>query len=75
MLKVIHRIVHSDQKKMIEFFENGDGTVSFDEWSFSEEEMAWVLLRPRGGSLSRTSSVEESLREAKGRIPWLAEMG
>jgi hypothetical protein len=49
---------------------NLDGTFGFLEWSFSDEEDSWCPTRVGQGS--RVSTIEDAVREATGRVGWLA---
>ena len=69
----VQRIVGQSGKRRLDIFENEDGTFSFDELRFDEQEKCFCLLRPRSGTLGRMASLKECLAEAKGRIPWVAE--
>jgi hypothetical protein len=51
------------------FSKNSDGTFSFLEWKFSGEDDSW--LPTRVGIGSRLSTLEDAVREAKGRVDWL----
>jgi hypothetical protein len=66
-LKVIY---DSDLERRVCFYENSDGTFGFLEWSFGYEEDSWAPTRVGQGS--RLSTIEDAVREASGRVGWLA---
>jgi hypothetical protein len=67
--KVIKTIFSADRTRRVDVFERDDGTFGFEELEFGEQEQSWF---PCGRySEARTSSAEESLNEARGRIQWL----
>jgi len=52
------------------FYRNSDGTFGFLEWKFCDEEKSWAPTRIGQGS--RLSTLEDAIREAMGRVDWLA---
>lgn len=67
------RITSPDSKSRIRIFKRGDGTFSFDEFYWSDEDQAWCMLKPRSGSYPIFDSLETTLREIAGRVPWVAD--
>jgi hypothetical protein len=66
-LKVIY---DSDLERRVCFYKNSDGTFGFLEWRFLHEEDSWAPTRVGQGS--RLSTIEDAVREATGRVGWLA---
>jgi hypothetical protein len=52
------------------FYKNSDGTFGFLEWNFSPEEDSWTPTRIGQGA--RLNTLEDAIREATGRVSWLA---
>jgi hypothetical protein len=67
------KIDRPDGKRRVEFFQNPDGTFSFEELFFLEREEVFCPVQGSGKHISRTPSMDDAVREAKGRIPWLSE--
>jgi hypothetical protein len=63
-------IYDSDVERRVCFYRNSDGTFGFLEWSFCDKEDSWVPTRVGQGS--RLSTIEDAVREATGRVGWLA---
>jgi len=68
----LRSIYNVDESKRVCLVKNLDGTFGFLEWVFFEGEGGyWGPTRIGAGS--RCASLEEALREAKGRVSWLAD--
>ena len=65
-------IYDSGLQRRVCFYKNSDATFGFLEWSFSNEEGSWVPTRIGQGS--RLSTIEDAVREARGRVEWLASV-
>jgi hypothetical protein len=63
-------IYDSDVERRVCFYRNSDGTFGFLEWRFFNQEDSWVATRVGQGS--RLSTIEDAVREATGRVGWLA---
>lgn len=63
-------IYDSVLERRVCFYRHSDGTFGFLEWNFSHEEKSWVPTRIGQGS--RLSTLEDAIREATGRVDWLA---
>ena len=63
-------IYDSDLERRVCFYRNSDGTFGFLEWRFCDKEDSWVPTRVGQGS--RLSTIEDTVREATGRVGWLA---
>jgi hypothetical protein len=68
-LKVIY---DSGLQRRVCFYGNSDGTFGFLECSFCDEEDSWAPTRVGHGS--RLSTIEDALREAKGRVGLLGSV-
>ena len=70
----LRTIYNADDSRRVCLVKNLDGTFGFLEWTYYESEGGyWGPTRIGAGS--RCASLEEALREAKGRVKWLvAEM-
>ena len=66
----LRAIYDSALERRVCFFRNSDGTFGFLEWSFSDKEDS--RLPTRVGQGSRLSTIEDAVREATGRVGWLA---
>lgn len=66
----LRTIYDSDLERRVCFYRNSDGTFGFLEWSFWDKEDSWVPTRVGQGS--RLSTIEDAVREATGRVRWLA---
>lgn len=73
-MRILQGMDSPDGTRRVEFFQNSDGTFSFDEFRFDEEENAWCFHVSAPRSFPRTASLEEAVQEARGRINWLAEL-
>ena len=70
------RIIYDKtNKRRVRIFQRDDGAYSFVEEKFSDEplEQCWIPQTWRR-SLPICDSFEIALREAKGRVDWLAEI-
>lgn len=65
----LRTIYDSHIERRVCFYRNTDGTFGFLEWTFSLAEDSW--LPTRIGQGSRVSTLDDALREAKGRVDWL----
>jgi hypothetical protein len=65
-------VYDSGLERRVCFYRNSDGKFSFLEWKFSDEDQSWLMTR--NGQGSRLSTIEDSIREAKGRVQWLASV-
>ena len=63
-------IYDSDLERRVYFYRNSDGSFGFLEWSFSDEEDS--CFPTRVGQGSRLSTIEDAVRDATGRVGWLA---
>lgn len=69
-IEVVEVLYALERDAMVEVFRRDDGTFGFSEWRFWRDELLWS---PRGGlSEAVLDSLETALREAKGRVEWLA---
>ena len=61
-------------KRRVRVFRHADGSFRFIEEAFSDDELElfWLPLTSRR-SQPICDSFETALREAQGRVPWLAE--
>ena len=66
----LRAIYDSDLERRVCFYRNPDGTFGFLEWSFCDKEDSWVPTRVGQGS--RLSTNVDAVREATGRVSWLA---
>jgi hypothetical protein len=66
----LRTIYDSSVERRVCFFRNSAGTFGFLEWEFCDEEDSWVPTRIGHGS--RLSTMEDAIREARGRVDWLA---
>jgi hypothetical protein len=73
MGQAIKQIDHPNGKWRVTFFRHADGSFGFEEWTFHPGERVWI---PWSGAVSgvapRIDTLEHAIREAKGRIAWLA---
>ncbi|HEY2545468.1 MAG TPA: hypothetical protein VGI46_05340 [Candidatus Acidoferrum sp.] len=65
-------IYDSGLERRVCFYRNSDATFGFLEWRFCDKEESWVPTRIGQGS--RLSTIEDAVREAKGRVEWLAPL-
>jgi hypothetical protein len=65
----LRTIYDASVSRRVCFSKNSDGTYSFLEWKFSGEDDSWLPTRVGVGS--RLSTLEDAVREAKGRVDWL----
>ena len=63
-------IYQHDLERRVCFYKNSDGTFGFLECKFLELEDSWAPTRVGQGS--RLSTLEDAVREAHGRVPWLS---
>ena len=56
-------------ERRVTFHRRLDGTFGFQEWRFSAAEDSWMHFR--NGDGSRLSTLDDAIREAKGRVDWL----
>jgi hypothetical protein len=67
---IVKTLTKPDGSHRVEIFRRLDGTFGFEESQWDGDESCWV---PFGRySESFTPSQEEALREAHGRVAWLA---
>ena len=67
----IRTILSADRHRRVVFFRNADDSVGFREerWSADPLELCWV---PEIWPDSHSDCLEIAIREATGRVPWLA---
>lgn len=60
--------------KRVDIIQRDDSAFTFEEWYFSDDplEMAWFPIS-EGRSMALCDSFDTALREAYGRIKWLAD--
>ena len=69
--EVVKMLYSRDEQSRVEIFRRKNGTFGFEDWGYYPEEDSWG---PRGGySYCIVESLEAALREATGRVSWLAE--
>ena len=66
----IKTIYDTSAERRVCFCKNSDGTFGFVEWKFCTQEDSWVPTRTGQGA--RLGTLEDAIREAKGRVEWLA---
>lgn len=67
-VKVIH---DASGYRRVVIYRHSNGTFGFEEWKFLTEENSWAPLRKKSETFVNT--VEQALREATGRIPWMSD--
>jgi len=70
--QVVESFLNPDGTRRVDIFEREDGTFGFEEFRFGEEEQCW--LASGRGATSFTDNLGDELREARGRVWWLAEV-
>jgi len=69
-IEIVRTIESSDGKRKLEIFRRADGTYGFEDMKYGDEEASWF---PAGRySVGIFGTEEDALREAKGRIRWMA---
>jgi hypothetical protein len=70
-----HTFYDRDRKRRVIVSPLGDGCYTFEEEAFSDDpfEMCWIPLTG-GRSYPICESYDIALREARGRVAWLAEL-
>jgi hypothetical protein len=69
--QVVKSLLSADGTRRVDIFERGDGTFGFEEFRFDEGELCWLASGCRATSF--TDNLGDALREARGRVWWLAE--
>ena len=62
--------MNPDGARKVEIFQRADGTFGFEELKFGPEEGAWFPVGKY--SIAIIDSLDNALKEAKGRVSWLA---
>jgi hypothetical protein len=70
-VQVVESIFNADGTRRVDIYERGDGTFGFEEFRFGEEEQGWLASGCRATSF--TDNLGDALREARGRVWWLAQ--
>ena len=70
MREIKQTFVKSDGARKVEIFRRADGTFGFEELKFGQEEGAWFPVGKY--SIAIIDSLETAVKEAKGRVSWLA---
>jgi len=65
-------VYDAEEFRRVTFFEHPDGTFGFPEWKFWMPEDSWAPTRIGDGA--RLKSLEDAIREAKGRVEWLVSV-
>ncbi len=65
---IVEVIYSPERNAQVEIFHRGNGTYGFTELRFQQN--AWIPYRP---SDAVVDSTESAIREAKGRVDWLAD--
>ena len=63
-------VYDSEDARRVCFYQHSDRTFGFLEWKFLMPEDSWVMTRIGEGA--RLPTIEEAIREAKGRVEWLS---
>jgi hypothetical protein len=63
-------VYDSRDERRVTFHRRLDGTFGFQEWKFWMPEDSWATTRVGDGS--RLATLEDAIREAKGRVEWLS---
>ena len=63
-------VYDSRDELRVTFHRRTDGTFGFQEWKFWMPEDSWAPTRIGDGS--RLATLEDAIREAKGRVEWLS---
>ncbi len=70
MRAVKKTFVNSDGSRKVEIFQRADGSFGFEELKFGQEEGQWFPVGKY--SIAIIDSLDNAIREAQGRISWLA---
>ena len=70
MHEVKRTFVKPDKARKVEIFRRADGTFGFEELKFGQEEGAWFTIGKYSNAI--IDSLDNAIKEAKGRISWLA---
>jgi len=70
-VQILKTIVHPEGNRKVEVFQRPDGTFGFEEWHWLVDEKCWCPLGKR--SVSVIDTMDHTLDEIKGRIPWVTE--
>lgn len=70
MREIKQTFVKSDGTRKVEIFRRADGTFGFEELKFGQEEGVWFPVGKY--SLAIIGSLDNAVKEAKGRVSWLA---
>ena len=69
---IVHTVTKPDGTRRVDIFRRRrDATFGFEESRWDSADEAWIPIGPRSDSF--TDTLERALREAQGRVPWLAE--
>jgi hypothetical protein len=66
----LQTIYDPGEERRVCFYCHSDGTFGFLEWKYWDVEESWAPTRI--GASSRLNTMEEAIREARGRVDWLA---
>jgi len=66
----LRTIYDPSEQRRVSFYRHSDGTFGFLEWKYLDEEESWAPTRIGAGS--RLTTMEEAIREARGRVDWPA---
>jgi hypothetical protein len=70
MREIKQTFVRSDGARKVEIFQRDDGTFGFEELKFGQDESTWFPVGKY--SVAIVDSLDDTVKEAKGRVPWLA---
>jgi hypothetical protein len=70
--QIVRTILHSEGNRKVEVFRRSDGTFGFEEskW-FDDPENCWVPFGRYSNAVIDT--LDNALKEAEGRVPWVTE--
>ena len=71
-MKVIKAIYDPTDNRRIEIYQRANGTFGFDEWKFSSEEKAWILLKKQTETI--VDSLDRAIEEIRGRVEWTKQI-
>jgi hypothetical protein len=66
----IKTIYDPGARRRVCFYKNSAGTLGFLKWKFLTQQKSWAPTRIGQGS--RLGTREDAMREAQGRVAWLA---
>jgi hypothetical protein len=68
---IIDVIYNSERNARVQIYLRDNGTFGFEEERFQNEEKCWTTYGQYSEAI--IESVESAIREAKGRVSWLAD--